>query len=399
MIQLYNPNQRLPFFRRSVEVNVMRGQKRYERYQRQIALKNFGEEGQQKLLQAGVVVVGAGGLGCPALQYLVAAGVGKIGIVDDDTVSLHNLHRQVLFTSNDIGLPKTEVAAHRLQEMNPEVQINTWTSRLTNQNALELFKDYHVVVDATDNFTTRYITNDACVLLKKPLVYGAISHFEGQVAVFNYPTIEQPIAVNYRDLFPQAPVPGSVLNCAEAGVLGVLPGIIGTMQANEVIKLITGIGKPLANQLLTYNALTNNSYVFNLSARKETASLLPKDEQAFRQTDYEWFCDTSSDVEEIDSNTFRELLQKTNAVVIDVREVGEQPAIDEFKHLRIPLSQLNQQLPSINSDTVVLFCQSGKRSREAAKILSTTFGVAKKIYSLKDGIVHWKQQLRGKEKA
>lgn len=360
----------------------------YERYQRQIILNGFGEEGQRKLQQAKVLVVGAGGLGCPALQYLAAAGVGTIGIVDDDVVSLHNLHRQVLFASGDVGRPKTEVAAERLQRMNPEVKIYTHPVRLTNQNALDIFASYDLVLDGTDNFASRYIINDACVLLHKPLVYGAISQFEGQVAVFNLTGDEQ--AVNYRDLFPQPPPPGSVLNCAEAGVLGVLPGIIGTLQATEVIKLITGMGKPLVNQLFTYNALTNESFVFDLAVKKETSALIPRSAADFQQTDYQWLCEKPSAVEEIDAAAFDHLRQQGDTVIVDVREEGEQPGVTEFQHRKIPLSVLNQQVPPIVANTIVVFCQSGKRSRQAATILSASFGKAKKIYSLQGGIIHWK---------
>lgn len=360
----------------------------YERYQRQIILTDFGEEGQRKLQQASVLVVGAGGLGCPALQYLAAAGVGTIGVVDDDVVSLHNLHRQILFTSGDVGRPKTETAAERLQLMNPEVNIQTHPVRLTNQNALDILAPYDLVLDGTDNFATRYLINDACVLLHKTLVYGAISQFEGQMAVFNLPLDEQ--AVNYRDLFPQPPQPGSVLNCAEAGVLGVLPGLIGILQATEVIKLITGMGKPLVNQLLTYNALTSESFVFDLAAKKETSALIPKSATEFRQTDYQWLCEKPSAVKEINTAEFDHLLQQGDTLVIDVREEGEQPAVTEFQHRKIPLSVLTLQVPPMEANTIVVFCQSGKRSRQAATILSASFGEAKNIYSLQGGIIHWK---------
>src|SRR6266498_4667320 len=246
----------------------------YERYQRQIILPEFGEEGQQKLLKAKVLVIGAGGLGCPILQYLAAAGIGIIGIMDDDVVALNNLHRQVLYSVNDIGSSKAYRAANILSQLNPKIKIIPYNERLTVQNALSLFNEFDIIIDGTDNFSTRYMINDACVLLNKPLVYGAISQFEGQVSVFRNKNEEN---VNYRDIFPDPPREGEVLNCAEAGVLGVLPGIIGTMMANETIKLITGIGEPLIDQLFTYNALNNQVYQLNLSARKETRSLIPKD--------------------------------------------------------------------------------------------------------------------------
>ncbi|HVF97746.1 MAG TPA: HesA/MoeB/ThiF family protein, partial [Flavisolibacter sp.] len=329
----------------------------YERYGRQVLLKGIGEEGQQKLLQASVLVVGAGGLGCPALQYLAAAGIGKISVVDDDTVTLHNLHRQVLYTTADVGAPKADVAVARLRQMNPDINILAYTSRLTTKNAFDIISQYDFVLDATDNFASRYLINDACVLLNKPLVYGAISQFEGQVAVFNFPAGEQP-AANYRDVFPEPPAPGSVLNCAEAGVIGVLPGIIGTVQAAEVIKLITGIGTPLVNQLLTYDVLTHRTYVFNLHARKETR-LLPGTAEAFEATDYEWFCGTRSDVEEIESSEFFSLVANRNATAIDVREEGEQPVVFEFAHLKLPLSELKEKSLVIENDTLLLFCQTG----------------------------------------
>lgn len=365
----------------------------YERYQRQITLSGFGEEGQQKLQEARVLVVGAGGLGCPALQYLVAAGVGTLGLVDDDVISLHNLHRQVLYASGDIGQPKTVVAAERLHQMNPEVTIKTYSSRFTNQNALGMIGHYDLVLDATDNFATRYLINDACVLGGKPLIYGAISQFEGQIAIFNAAG-EEP-AVNYRDLFPQPPQQGSALNCAEAGVLGVLPGIIGTMQAAEAIKLISGLGKPLINQLFTYNALTQESFVFALTAKEGTRALIPGSAAELLQTDYEWLCEKPLAVEEINAAAFDRLRQLAGTVVIDVREDGEQPGVTEFQHRKIPLSVLSRQVPPIEAGTILLFCQSGTRSRQAATILSASFSEAKKIFSLKGGITHWKAH--GKE--
>ena len=373
----------------------MSDQNLYERYHRQVILPEFGEEGQQKLLKAKVLVIGAGGLGCPALQYLVAAGIGTIGIVDDDVVALNNLHRQVLYSMNDIGLSKAERATHILQQLNPDIKVLSYNERLENKNALMLFDEYDIIIDGTDNFSTRYLINDACVLLNKPLVYGAISQFEGQVSVFN-PPLRRPAesneAVNYRDLFPDPPKEGEVLNCAEAGVLGVLPGIIGTMMANETIKLITRIGEPLINQLLTYNALNNQVYLLNLSARKETRSLIPKDEKAFLQMDYVWLCSSPVQQSEIDPDIFNDMIANGNVDVIDVRESHETPSVNEFKHLKIPLAQLSDNSSLIKSENVIAFCQSGKRSLQAAKILSGIFGDSKKIYSLRGGIVEWKKQ-------
>ncbi|WP_462221413.1 molybdopterin-synthase adenylyltransferase MoeB [Ferruginibacter sp.] len=361
----------------------------YQRYQRQMILKNFGEAGQQKLLQAKVLVVGVGGLGCPALQYLAAAGIGTIGIVDDDVVALSNLHRQILFTVNDIGLFKATCAAAVLQKSNPEINIIAYAERLTAQNAFSIISLYDIIIDGTDNFSSRYMINDACVLLNKTLVYGAVSQYEGQVAIFNLPDNN---AVNYRDLFPHPPKENEILNCAEAGVLGVLPGIIGIMQANETIKLITGIGKPLINCLLTYNALNNQIYELELSANAETRALIPKDKTTFEQTDYDWLCSATIDPQEIDVVFFNKLLSSGDINIIDVRELDELPVIKEFVHQKIPLSQLAEKFSLLNASAVVAICQSGKRSLQAAKQLTAVFGTTKKIYSLYGGITLWKQQ-------
>jgi molybdopterin/thiamine biosynthesis adenylyltransferase/rhodanese-related sulfurtransferase len=366
-------------------------QKLYERYQRQIVLPEFGEEGQQQLLKAKVLVIGAGGLGCPVLQYLAAAGIGMIGIVDDDVIALNNLHRQVLYSANDIGLSKAEKAAQILGQLNPGIRIIPYNERLTVQNALILFREFDIIIDNTDNFSTRYMINNACVLMNKPLVYGAISRFEGQVSVFNFRPNENGEAVNYRDLFPNPPKEDEVLNCEEAGVLGPLAGIIGTMMANETIKLITGIGEPLANKLLTYNSLNNQVYQFVLSVRNGTRSLMPENEAAFLQTDYEWLCSSQRKESEIDPDTFISLIAEGNVDVIDVREPGEMPLVNDFSNFKIPLAKLSENISLIKSDTIVAFCQSGQRSLRAVKILSSIFGEDKKIYSLRGGIVEWKK--------
>ena len=364
----------------------------YERYQRQIILKEFGKEGQQKLLEAKVLIIGAGGLGCPVLQYLAAAGVGTIGIVDDDVVELNNLHRQVLYSVNDIGLSKAETAAQVLRKMNPEIKVISYTERLTPQNALRIIDEFEIVIDGTDNFSTRYMINDACVLLNKPLVYGAISQFEGQVSILNFRLNEKNEAANYRDIFPVPPKEDEILNCAEAGVLGVLPGIIGAMMANETIKLITGVGELLVNKLLTYNALNNQVYQFTLSPKKETRSLIPKNEIEFLKTDYPLLCSSISSQLEIDTDTFNRLLENEEVDIIDIREAHELPEVNEFSNIKIPLAQLADSTGMIKSETVIAFCQTGTRSLQATRILSGIFGDKKKVYSLKGGIVEWKKQ-------
>ncbi len=353
-----------------------------ERYIRQVSLKEFGEKGQKKLASAKILIVGMGGLGCPALLYLAAAGAGCIGIADDDFVSLNNLQRQVLFSTNDVGKSKVKVAKEKIKELNPEVEIISHAERLTNKNALDIIREYDIVIDGTDNFPSKYLINDACVLLDKPLVYGSVSKFEGQVAVFNVAD-KKNVKCNYRDLFPQAP-DEKILNCAEEGVLGVTTGIIGTMQANEVIKLLTGIGEPLINQLLIFNTLNNQSYTLEITENPE-AYQLPSNEDEFRQMDYDWLCGVT-DIEEIDETQLRTMLCEKETLFIDVREIEEKPEVD-FKHERIPLSHFKKQIENIDSQKIVCFCQTGKRSVDAARMLAERFGESKKIYSLKGGVL------------
>lgn len=360
-----------------------------ERYSRQVILKEFGEAGQQKLLQARVLMIGAGGLGCAALQYLVAAGVGTIGIVDDDIISLSNLHRQTLYSTGDIGLPKALKAKQKLHLLNPGINIIAFNERLITTNALQFIEAYDVVIDGTDNFASRYLINDACVLMNKPLVYGAVSQFEGQVAVFNYKKNKEDIAVNYRDIFPQPPDEDSIPNCAEAGVLGVLPGIIGAMQANEAIKLIAGIGKPLANAILTYDALSNQVYEIELSVNENSKALIPKDAAAFAKMKYERFCGIETTDIEIDTKTFNRLIKNNRTAVIDIREYDEVPVVNDFVSVRIPLSELRKKIDAVKNDDIILFCQTGKRSLQAAQLLRDTFGTTKNVYSLKGGIIQW----------
>lgn len=369
----------------------------YERYQRQIILKEFGVAGQEKLFGAKVLVIGAGGLGCPLLQYLAAAGVGTIGIVDDDQVTLSNLHRQILYSVNDIGKSKSEQAAIYLKQLNPEINLISFNKRITNKNALELMNDFDYVADGSDNFATRYMINDACVLLGKALIYGAISRFEGQVAVFNRKKTQHYEPANYRDLFPEPPKENEILNCAEAGVLGVLPGIIGTMMANECIKLITGIGKPLINTLLTYNTLTNETYQIGLSADKKNNTSIPKDEKSFREMNYDWLCNTVPKVFEIDTSAFKSLIQQENIEIIDVRELDEKPDTNDFNYIKIPLNELEKNSSKVKNDIVVTFCQTGKRSAQAVGILSRIFKGQKKIYSLKGGLMQWEKQKKDHE--
>ncbi len=236
--------------------NISFSQAEYARYNRHIIIPEFGLEGQKKLKAAKVLIIGSGGLGSPVLLYLAAAGVGTLGIVDFDIVDDSNLQRQVLFGVNEIGKPKVEAARQRLLSLNPHINIVTYNTQLTSQNALDIIKDYDVVADGTDNFPTRYLVNDACLLLDKPNVYASIFQFEGQLSVFNYVNAKSERGPNYRDLYPTPPPPGLVPNCAEGGVLGVLPGIIVSMEANEVIRIVTGIGETLSGRFFVFDELT-----------------------------------------------------------------------------------------------------------------------------------------------
>ncbi|SKB27283.1 HesA/MoeB/ThiF family protein [Daejeonella lutea] len=358
------------------------------RYQRQTSLKEFGEAGQIRLNNAKVLVIGAGGLGCPALQYLAGAGVGTIGIVDNDRVALSNLHRQVLYSTDDIGLSKALRAADILSALNPEIDIIPFNESLSTTNAQHIISQFDIILDGTDNFASRYLINDACVLAGKPLVYGAISRFEGQVAVFNWAT-NNGRSSNYRDVFPNPPAEDEILNCEEAGVIGTLPGMIGTMMANEAIKLIAQIGVPLINRLMTYNSLNNQMYDLEVQPQAGSHSLIPANFAAFEAKDYELMCSSQS-ATQIDPDRFEEMLQDPSFSVIDVRELNETPVINEFNYLSLPLSSFEKSVNQIKENKIVIFCKSGKRSLNAARILASHYGNSKKIYSLKGGILAWK---------
>ena len=366
-----------------------------ERYARHYALSDFGFEGQQKLLNAQVLVIGAGGLGCPVLQYLVASGIGTIGIVDHDIVSLSNLQRQTLYSTDDVGKKKVEVASQKLQQLNPEIKINIYPLEVTSKNAWEIISDYEIIVDCTDNFSTRYLINDVCILLEKPLIFGAIYKYEGQITVFNAnPKNEN--SINYRHLFPNPPKPEEVQNCNDVGVLGVLPGMIGMMQANEVIKLITGLGEILDGKLLTFNMLNHEIFTLDISNENSVKDLIPENRDAFESTDYNVVCGVSfKNIEDLNPDDFIEKISNENTLIIDVREMGELPKAD-FEHIKIPFSELNGRLSEIKNENLILFCQSGKRSLKAAEILFNHFGNQKKISHLKGGIIALQQIKNGK---
>lgn len=344
-------------------------------------LPEIGIEGQRKLAAAKVLVIGAGGLGCAALQYLAAAGVGHIGIADGDVVSVSNLHRQILFGTEDAGSLKVQAAATALHRLNPDVKVKTYPFFLHNVLALELLPKYDIVVDGTDNFSARYMLNDACALLKKPLVYASLSQWEGQIGVLHV-AVENKSGINYRDIFPEPPGSAEVPNCAQAGVIGVLPGIMGTMQAAEVIKWITGAGKLLDNGILHFSLKTGTTWLMKVTPQENKEA--PADKDQFLMTNYEWMCGTQ-DVVEIGA---KDLVEKitAGALFVDVREITERPELP-VAHQRLPLSELRKKKVQLEGREVVLVCHLGIRSIEAARILSQWAPAGQKLYSLKGGIM------------
>jgi len=330
------------------------------RYNRHIILSEIGKKGQDKLSNAKVLVVGAGGLGCPVLQYLTAAGIGTIGIIDFDIVEESNLQRQVLFGTSSLGKNKAIAAKKRLQDLNNTIVINTYPEKLTHKNALTLFKIYDIIVDGTDNFATRYLINDASIITNKPLVYGAIYKFEGQVAVFNFQN-----GSSYRCLFPIPPKEGAIPNCSEIGVLGVLPGIIGIMQANEVIKIILELGNILSGKLFCYNALSTETTTLTINRNDEEIKKVLSKKEEFYKIEEELNCDFY-----IPEISIKEAFKKKNIQFIDVRENDELPKVEALNPTCIPLSEFENNLEKINSEKdKIIFCQSGIRSKKAVSIL------------------------------
>ncbi|NGF76184.1 molybdopterin-synthase adenylyltransferase MoeB [Fluviicola sp. SGL-29] len=353
------------------------------RYNRHIIIPDFGLEAQKKLKGAKVLVVGSGGLGSPLLLYLAAAGVGTIGIVDFDVVDDSNLQRQVLFGVENIGELKVEAAKKRLQQLNPYITIRTYNTQLTAGNALEIISQYDVIADGTDNFPTRYLVNDASVIAGKPNVYASIFQFEGQVAVFNYTDKNGVTGPNYRDLYPTPPDPGLIPNCAEGGVLGVLPGIIGTLQANEVIKVITGIGEPLSGRFFVFDALSFETRTLKISTNPTTPVIS-------ELIDYEQFCGVPAvekPIKEISVEEFSTwITNREDIQVIDVREPNEYEERN-IGALLIPLATVQQRANEIHSDKkVIVHCRSGKRSATAIRELESAFGFTN-LYNLKGGIL------------
>ena len=348
-------------------------------------LPGFGVAAQEKLRKAKVLLVGMGGLGCPVLQYLVGAGVGHIGIMDADEVSMSNLHRQLLFAETDIDRKKVSVAAEKMQLLDGEVKIDTYPFLLTGQNALDIIEQYDLVIDATDNFPAKYLINDACVLLQKPFVYGAVTRYEGQLTVFNLPS-DQPGSIQYRDLFPVPPLPGEIQSCEEAGVLGVLPGIIGTMQAAEAIKLITGLGRSLYGRLYNYDLLQGRGYEIALA---KNAAAIRIDRESFEQMNYDFACEEHDDITEINVTEFNRLAAQPNVFVLDVRERHEYPMID-FSDAQIPMSELPSSMANLPDKEICVICHQGIRSVYAAQLIKARRNLT--VYSLKGGLTAYFNQ-------
>ena len=351
------------------------------RYSRQIVLSEIGQEGQKKLSEAKVLIVGAGGLGCPVLQYLVGAGVGKIGIIDFDTVEVSNLQRQILYGVSDIGKNKAEAAKKRLEDLNPEIIIQAFSEKLTLKNAKTLFEEYDIIVDGSDNFSTRYLVNDVSVITGKPFVYGGVYKFEGQVSVFNYQN-----SPSYRCLFPNFPKEDALPNCSEIGVLGVLPGTIGSMQANEVLKIILNIGTPLAGKLLCYNALSSRINILSISRLEEQIQKVKRNKTCLENIAEEYVCKTI-----LSEISISEALKKNDIQFIDVREFGELPEILRISSLQIPLSELKNNMEKISQKGAVFFCLTGGRAKKAVEILKKHH--VKECFSLKEGAFEMKEYL------
>ncbi|HKB79982.1 MAG TPA: molybdopterin-synthase adenylyltransferase MoeB [Thermoanaerobaculia bacterium] len=351
-----------------------------ERYARHLILPQIGEEGQRKLKEAAVLVIGAGGLGSPVSMYLAAAGVGRIGLADFDKVDRTNLHRQILFGESNVGEPKLDAARRRLHDMNPEITIETHAAAVTSENALSMFAAYDVIVDGTDNFPTRYLVNDACVLSGKPNVFGSIFRFDGQASVFWAKR-----GPCYRCLYPEPPPPGLVPSCAEGGVLGVLPGVIGTIQATETIKLITGAGEPLLGRLLMFDALAMGFR--ELQLRKDPQCAICGERPTIHELiDYEGFCNPMQSGEV----TAAELAAMHDIVLIDVREPFEWNQGHLEGARLIPMGQLQRNLDTIPRDRdVVLYCRSGSRSAYALEMLRAAGFV--RVRHLKGGILAWQR--------
>lgn len=378
-------------------VNVLNDEQ-MERYSRHILLDEVGVEGQKKLLNSKVVVIGAGGLGCPSSLYMAAAGVGTIGIVDGDKVDLSNLQRQILHYNHDIGRPKTQSAKRTIQDINPDTQVITHQTVISSENAVDILKDYDVVVNGCDNFPTRYLVNDACMILNKPMVDAGILKFEGHATIFTKGT------GCYRCLYPTPPPPGEVPSCAEGGVIGAIAGYMGTLQAIETIKVLLNIGKPLTDRLMIFNALTGE--IRFLKKRRDLACPVCSDNPTITKLiDYNEFCGVPGHTvqtvpvatqaptpgglkPELTPPEVMELIKSGNVQLIDVRGMNEYAEMHIDGAKLIPLDVIQSRLSEIDPGRpTVMICRVGQRSKKAAEI-ATAAGY-KNVANMKGGMMQW----------
>ncbi|MCK4774290.1 MAG: molybdopterin-synthase adenylyltransferase MoeB [Candidatus Krumholzibacteria bacterium] len=358
------------------------------RYSRHLILPEVGAEGQHKLKRAAVLVVGAGGLGAPAALYLAAAGVGRLGLVDFDVVDVSNLQRQVIFGTRDAGLAKSAAACQRLHDLNPEIELTAHDTKLTSENAIEILGAYDVVVDGSDNFAAKYLVNDACVLLKKPDVYGSVLRFEGQASVFGADG-----GPCYRCLFPDPPPPGSVPDCADAGVLGVLPGIVGSIQAAETLKLILGTGDSLAGRLLLFDALAMRMREVKIP-RNPDCPVCGDNPTIEKLIDYDEFCgavaspETASEIPEITPKDLKAKMEAdTELVLVDIREPYEHEICDIGGRL-IPMRGIGSRLGDLDRNAAtVVYCRIGVRSAEVVRLMLDA-GFTQ-VWNLRGGLHAW----------
>ncbi len=363
------------------------------RYGRHLIMPEFGLDGQQKLKNSSVLIIGAGGLGSPSSLYLAAAGVGRIGLVDHDRVDYTNLQRQILYTTSDVGRPKLQAAAERLRAENPDIEIRTHQEVLNSKNALDILRDYDIILDGTDNFPTRYLVNDACVLLGKPNIYGSIFRFEGQASVFY--AKEGPC---YRCIYPQPPPPNLVPSCAEGGVLGVLPGIIGLIQATETVKMILGKGEPLIGRLLYFDALKMSFREFKIQKNKD-CPVCGENPTVRELIDYEGFCGITPErthMEEelqVTPEAVQERLRKGDSLMLlDVREPVEYAICKLPNSKLIPLGQLPDRVNELDSaQDIIMYCHVGARSLQAAQFMREAG--FKRVWSMKGGIEAWSERI------
>ena len=340
-----------------------------ERYKRHFSLEGFGEEGQIKLKNSSVIFIGAGGLGSSAMMYIAAAGIGKIGITDNDKVELSNLQRQVIHNNSEIGNYKTHSAERRIKELNPNCQVETFTKRINNKNAIKILSQFDIICDCSDNFGTRYLINDACVILKKPLIYGSIQGYEGQVSVFNF----KKNSPNFRDFLPKPPEQGLIPSCADYGVMGISPGIVGILQANEIIKIIIKQGKVLDGKILIINLLENTMKKLNLSVSKHPKEI---NDLVTNTKDYESEINCKN-IKRISHIEFKKLYQTNlnEIIIFDVREKDEFQKFSIKGSISLPLSLIKEKnsLEFIKNQSVgkkiYTLCQKGIRSETASKIL------------------------------